>query len=109
MILKPIFSERALSVLAHAILFITAPLWAIPAGLLIVGVWITTKVATALRPGREWEPWFAWRPVTLSIWTGDDDFTGTVWLETIYRRYRPMCGIELRRGRVASPPRDKEG
>lgn len=102
MIIKPI-NRRVGDALAMTVVAITAPLWAVPLGLLFVVVWTDNKIVAAIRPGPEWEPWFAWRPVSISAWTGDDDFTGLVWLETVYRRYRPMCGLELRRSLPEEP------
>lgn len=107
MIIKPIRIPRRVSdAIVLTLVSITSPLWVPPLGLLFVVVWSETKISHALRPGREWEPWFAWRPVKLDIWSGDDAFTGTVWLETIYRRYRPMWGVEMCR---LPPPSDAGG
>jgi len=35
----------------------------------------------------DWEPWFAWHPVTTVS-------NNRIWLKTVYRRYRMIFGIE---------------
>lgn len=79
-------SERAQFILALPVIIPICAV-AVPALLVMVPtMWLWYKAERAMRSGKEYGPWFAWRPVRINDWF-DPAVGRWVWLEWIERRW----------------------
>ncbi len=69
------------------------PIWGPALLIFYVLLWAVMAKRWLLGPREEWEPWFAWRPVLIRSWDGQDD--KWAWFERIERRSsHPLADTE---------------
>ena len=79
-------SERAQFIIFSPIIVPVAVL-AAPTFIVMGAImWLQDRIARRLRPGSEYSPWFAWRPVRMNDWF-DPGEGKWVWLERVERRW----------------------